>query len=120
MHLQPSEIVGVRSERVILDKLSEGVNERGLRLTGYLFLRVLFIVKGRLETTWTVLSKFLYANDLNLAEKLIPSSFKISPDQSEELTNGAISYLKRIFDLLDSDGECTTLISVLIYVASHN
>lgn len=77
--LQPSEIVGVK--RVVQEKLSEGVNERGLTLTGFLFLHALFIEKGRLETTWTVLRKFGYNNDIRLADELIPSLPKRTPDQ---------------------------------------
>ena len=77
--LQPSEIIGVK--RVVAEKLPEGVNERGLTLTGFLFLHALFIEKGRLETTWTVLRKFGYNNDIKLADELLPSSFKRAPDQ---------------------------------------
>ncbi|KAJ7973369.1 Mitochondrial Rho GTPase [Quillaja saponaria] len=101
--LQPSEIVGVK--RVVQEKLPEGVNDRGLTLTGFLFLHALFIEKGRLETTWTVLRKFGYNNDIKLADHLIPSSFKRAPDQSVELTNEAIEFLKGIFDTFDSDGD---------------
>ncbi|XP_007030854.2 PREDICTED: mitochondrial Rho GTPase 1 [Theobroma cacao] len=100
--LQPSEIVGVK--RVVQDKLVEGVNERGLTLTGFLFLHALFIEKGRLETTWTVLRKFGYNNDIKLSDDLIPhSSFKRAPDQSVELTNEAIEFLKGVYELFDSD-----------------
>ncbi|GAV63169.1 EF_assoc_1 domain-containing protein/EF_assoc_2 domain-containing protein/Miro domain-containing protein [Cephalotus follicularis] len=101
--LQPSEIVGVK--RVVQDKLEEGVNERGLTLTGFLFLHALFIEKGRLETTWTVLRKFGYNNEIKLADELIPSSFKRFPDQSVELTNEAIEFLKGIYELFDSDSD---------------
>ncbi|PON76390.1 Parvalbumin [Parasponia andersonii] len=101
--LQPSEIVGVK--RVVQEKLPEGVNERGLTLTGFLFLHALFIEKGRLETTWTVLRKFGYNNDIKLADDLISSPSKRTPDQSVELTNEAIEFLKGIFDLFDSDGD---------------
>ncbi|KAK8564861.1 hypothetical protein V6N13_020000 [Hibiscus sabdariffa] len=100
--LQPSEIVGVK--RVVQDKLIEGVNERGLTLTGFLFLHALFIEKGRLETTWTVLRKFGYNNDIKLSDDLIPySSFKRAPDQCVELTNEAIEFLKGVYELFDSD-----------------
>ncbi|CAN4108729.1 unnamed protein product [Withania somnifera] len=68
--LQPSEIVGVK--RVVQEKLQEGVNERGLTLTGFLFLHALFIEKGRLETTWTVLRKFGYNNEIRLSEDQLP------------------------------------------------
>jgi Ras family protein T1 len=98
--LQPSEIIGVK--KVVQDKLSEGVNERGLTLTGFLFLHALFIEKGRLETTWTVLRKFGYNDEIKLADDLIPP-FKHAPDQSVELTNEAIEFLKTTFDAYDAD-----------------
>lgn len=102
--LQPSEIVGVK--RVVQEKLREGVSERGLTLAGFLFLHALFIEKGRLETTWTVLRKFGYNNDIKLADELIPySAFKRAPDQSVELTNEAIDFLKGIFELFDADDD---------------
>ncbi|CAN1232749.1 Mitochondrial Rho GTPase 1, partial [Linum perenne] len=104
--LQPSEIVGVK--RVVEEKLpgggatDRGVNERGLTLTGFLFLHALFIEKGRLETTWTVLRKFGYNNDIKLDNDLIPS-FKRAPDQSAELSNEAVDFLRGIYELFDSD-----------------
>ncbi|XP_058083683.1 mitochondrial Rho GTPase 1-like isoform X3 [Magnolia sinica] len=101
--LQPSEIVGVK--KVVQDKLPEGVNDHGLTLTGFLFLHALFIEKGRLETTWTVLRKFGYDNDMKLREDLIPVAFKRAPDQSVELTNEAMEFLKGIFFMFDIDGD---------------
>ncbi|XP_042517716.1 mitochondrial Rho GTPase 1-like [Macadamia integrifolia] len=101
--LQPSEIVGVK--RVVQEKLPDGVNSHGLTLTGFLFLHALFIEKGRLETTWTVLRKFGYDNDLKLRDDLLPVPIKQCPDQSVELTNEAVEFLSRIFDLFDLDGD---------------
>ncbi|XP_060219130.1 mitochondrial Rho GTPase 1-like [Lycium barbarum] len=101
--LQPSEIVGVK--RVVQDKLQEGVNERGLTLTGFLFLHALFIEKGRLETTWTVLRKFGYNNEIRLSEDQLPPPIKRHPDQSVELTNDALDFLRRIFFTFDIDGD---------------
>ncbi|KAK2403068.1 mitochondrial Rho GTPase [Trifolium repens] len=98
--LQPSEIIGVL--KVVQDKLSEGVNERGLTLTGFIFLHALFIEKGHLETTWTVLRKFGYNHEIKLADDLIPP-FKHAPDQSVELTNEAIEFLKTTFDAYYAD-----------------
>ncbi|WCJ43161.1 Mitochondrial Rho GTPase 1 [Euphorbia peplus] len=104
--LQPSEIVGVK--RVVEEKLpgggatDRGVNDNGLTLTGFLFLHALFIEKGRLETTWTVLRKFGYNDDIKLADELIPT-VKRAPDQSVELTNEAIEFLRGIYELFDSD-----------------
>ncbi|XP_052187372.1 mitochondrial Rho GTPase 1-like isoform X2 [Diospyros lotus] len=101
--LQPSEIVGVK--RVVQEKLPEGVNDRGLTLTGFLFLHALFIEKGRLETTWTVLRKFGYNNDIRLSDSQLPPSIKLAPDQSVELSSEALEFLKGIFLLFDIDGD---------------
>jgi Ras family protein T1 len=38
--------------------MPKGVDEGGLTLEGFLFLQVLFIERGRLESTWAVLRKF--------------------------------------------------------------
>nr|AUS89406.1 MIRO GTPase 2-like protein [Sesuvium portulacastrum] len=101
--LQPSEIVGVK--RVVQEKLPEGVIERGLTLRGFLFLHALFIEKGRLETTWTVLRKFGYNNDIRLDDDFLPPSFKRAPDQSVELTNDAVECLKVIFSMYDTNND---------------
>ena len=43
----------------------------GLTLPGFLFLHALFIERGRLETTWAVLRKFGYDNDLLLSAEVL-------------------------------------------------
>lgn len=68
-------------KRVVQEKIPEGVNDRGLTLTGFLFLHALFIERGRLETTWSVLRKFGYDNDLKLKDELLPTTFKLASDQ---------------------------------------
>ncbi|WZZ12180.1 hypothetical protein YC2023_105269 [Brassica napus] len=86
--LQPNEIEGIK--RVVQERLPEGVNEIGLTVAGFLFLHALFIEKGRIETTWTVLRKFGYNNDVRLAnEWLPPSLFKRAPDQEAPYEDAA-------------------------------
>ncbi|VFQ69088.1 unnamed protein product [Cuscuta campestris] len=99
--LQPSEIMGVK--KVVQDQMPEGVNSRGLTLTGFLFLHALFIEKGRLETTWTVLRKYGYNNDIRLNEDQLPPPIKRHPDQSVELTDEAAEFLKNVFVTFDDD-----------------
>jgi Ras family protein T1 len=78
--LQPSEVVGVK--KLVSEKTAEGVNESGLTLTGFLFLHALFIERGHLETTWTVLRKFGYDDEIKLHDELLLSPpFKRMPDQ---------------------------------------
>lgn len=60
-------------KEVVRENEPDGVNENGLTEIGFLFLHTLFIQRGRLETTWTVLRKFGYGDDLSLREDfLIP------------------------------------------------
>ncbi|AQK62145.1 Mitochondrial Rho GTPase [Zea mays] len=101
--LQPTEISGVK--RVVQEKMPEGVNETGLTLTGFLFLHALFIEKGRLETTWTVLRKFGYDNDIKLRDDLIAVPIKRAPDQTLELTSEVVDFLRGIFNMFDIDND---------------
>ncbi|EFJ25633.1 MIRO family protein [Selaginella moellendorffii] len=102
--LQPPEIVGVK--KVVSEKMPEGVSENGLTLTGFLFLHALFIERGRLETTWTVLRKYGYDDELKLREDLLQNpSFKRAPDQSVELTERCLDFLKGVFAAFDMDGD---------------
>lgn len=52
-----------------------GVRDNGLTETGFLYLHVTFIQRGRLETTWTVLRKFGYAEDLRLTEAFLAPKY---------------------------------------------
>ena len=90
-------------KRVVQEKLPEGVNDRGLTLTGFLFLHALFIEKGRLETTWTVLRKFGYNNDIRLSDDQLPPPIKQAPDQVTPRVN---------LDL------CTSLLELIILLLS--
>nr|XP_043610959.1 mitochondrial Rho GTPase 1-like isoform X2 [Erigeron canadensis] len=99
--LQPAEIVGVK--RVVQEKVPEGVNERGLTIAGFLFLHGLFIEKSRVETTWTVLRKFGYNDDIELRTENLPVPSKKTPDQSVELTSEAVDFLMGIFFSFDSN-----------------
>ncbi|KAL7226642.1 hypothetical protein ACSBR1_021688 [Camellia fascicularis] len=90
-------------QRVVQEKLPEGVNEFGLTLTGFLFLHALFIEKGRLETTWTVLRKFGYDDDIKLRGDQLSIPSKKAPDQSVEFTSEAVEFLKGVFSLFDMD-----------------
>ncbi|XP_044486643.1 mitochondrial Rho GTPase 2-like [Mangifera indica] len=101
--LQPAEIVGVK--RVVQEKQLDGVNDLGLTLNGFLFLHSLFIEKGRLETTWAVLRKFGYGNDLELRDEFVPVPTKLAPDQSVELAIEALEFLRGIFGLYDIDND---------------
>lgn len=62
------ELVSQHSNQTV-SKVSNGT----LALTelGFILLHTIFIQRGRLETTWTVLRKFGYAQDLRLKEEFL-------------------------------------------------
>ncbi|KAG6438262.1 hypothetical protein SASPL_103199 [Salvia splendens] len=62
--------------RVLLYNL---LKELGLTSTGFLFLHTLFIEKGKIDTTWTLLKKFRYNDVLKLGDDYLP--FPKSPDK---------------------------------------
>ncbi|KAL8236270.1 hypothetical protein R6Q59_017351 [Mikania micrantha] len=99
--LNPNETEDVK--RVVRDNLPKGINHLGLTLDGFLYLHSLFIAKGRLETTWTVLREFGYNDDLELLKEKLPVPSAKAPDQSVELTTEALDFLKGIFSLFDSN-----------------
>lgn len=103
--LQPTEIEGVK--KVVSEKMADGVSNNGLTLTGFFFLHALFIERGRLETTWTVLRKFGYDDEIKLRDDLVANpAFKRASDQSIELTEKALDFLKGVFSAFDLDGDC--------------
>lgn len=67
--LQLQELEGIRE--MVRDHAEGGVRDGGLTEAGFLYLHTIFIQRGRLETTWTVLRKFGYAEDLRLKEEYL-------------------------------------------------
>ncbi|KAE8705848.1 Mitochondrial Rho GTPase 2 [Hibiscus syriacus] len=68
-------------QRVVQERIKGGVSDLGLTLEGFLFIHALFIEKGHLETTWAVLRKFGYNDELKLRDDILPVPTKHSPDQ---------------------------------------
>jgi Ras family protein T1 len=67
--LQLQELEGIKE---MVQQHADGtVRDGGLTEAGFLYLHTLFIQRGRLETTWTVLRKFGYAEDLRLTEAFL-------------------------------------------------
>ncbi|NWI90669.1 MIRO1 GTPase, partial [Pitta sordida] len=77
-----------------------------LWVLGFLFLHTLFIQRGRHETTWTVLRRFGYDDDLELTPEYLFPPLKIPPDCTTELNHHAYLFLQSIFDKHDLDRDC--------------
>ncbi|KIM28732.1 hypothetical protein M408DRAFT_329191 [Serendipita vermifera MAFF 305830] len=75
----------------------------GLTELGFLYLHTIFIQRGRLETTWTVLRKFGYAEDLRLTEDFLAPKFDVPHGCSVELSQKGYEFLTGLFVGFDKD-----------------
>uniref|UniRef100_A0A3B4A3D5 Mitochondrial Rho GTPase n=1 Tax=Periophthalmus magnuspinnatus TaxID=409849 RepID=A0A3B4A3D5_9GOBI len=102
--LDPQALDDVKN--VVKKNLSDGVRDNGLTLKGFLFLHTLFIQRGRHETTWTVLRRFGYDDDLELNQDYLFPLLKVPPDCTTELNHNAYLFLQSVFDKHDKDRDC--------------
>lgn len=79
------------------------LRDGGLTLSGFLYLHTLFIQRGRLETTWTVLRTFGYGSDLTLEDSFVKPAFHVPPDCSVELSPHGYQFLTDVFEVHDKD-----------------
>lgn len=84
-----------------------GVDANGcLTLEGFLYLHLLFIQRGRHETTWAVLRKFGYDDTLELCDEyLYPESIvqPQPPDIVPQLSENGKLFLTAVFEKFDMD-----------------
>lgn len=81
-----------------------GVRDHGLTEAGFLFLHKLFIQRGRLETTWTVLRKFGYDDDLALREDFLHPKMNVpSADHTVEISPIGYQFFTELFAKYDKD-----------------
>lgn len=103
--LHEEELLGVK--QVVRDGCPNGSGLNALNhltVDGFVFLHHLFIQKGRLETTWTVLRKFGYevslSGSLELDKELLAAAVPVKPEQGVELSADAKDFLSKFFDHL--------------------
>ncbi|KDD71963.1 hypothetical protein H632_c4089p0, partial [Helicosporidium sp. ATCC 50920] len=102
--LQPEELAGVK--QVVSERVPRGVSASGgLTLDGFLFLHALFIERSRLETTWAVLRRFGYGDDVRLREDVLGARgpWQHAPDQVAELTRAGRAFFEAAFERADAD-----------------
>uniref|UniRef100_A0A673BXQ2 Mitochondrial Rho GTPase n=1 Tax=Sphaeramia orbicularis TaxID=375764 RepID=A0A673BXQ2_9TELE len=88
---------------VVWKNTSDGVQDNGLTLNGFLFLNTLFIQRGRHETTWTILRKFGYDDNLELVDDYLYPELRVPVGCSTELNHLGHQFLQRLFDKYDED-----------------
>lgn len=102
VHLQPAELEGVKKV-VKENRPNDGLNEdESLTAEGFIYLHTLFVQKGRLETTWIVLRRFGYDDDMRLKVE-VKDLPKVGEGQSVELSDKGKEFLSEIFKSADKD-----------------
>ncbi|CAH1794756.1 unnamed protein product [Owenia fusiformis] len=101
--LQPQALDDVKA--VVRKNTAEGIRNDSLTLKGFLFLHTLFIQRGRHETTWTVLRRFGYSDDLTLSKEYLHPPLKVGTGRSCELTAQGVQYLTQLFHKYDLDND---------------
>ncbi|KAJ7386250.1 Mitochondrial Rho GTPase 2 [Desmophyllum pertusum] len=90
-------------KNVVRKNVECGLRDGGLTLQGFLFLHTLFIQRGRHETTWTVLRKFGYGDDLKLRDEYLCPAIDMGTDQTVELSDAGYQFLIDLFHRHDKD-----------------
>ncbi|KAM6897856.1 mitochondrial Rho GTPase 2 [Xenentodon cancila] len=102
--LAPQALEDVKT--VVWKNTSDGVQDNGLTLNGFLFLNTLFIQRGRHETTWTILRKFGYDDNLELTDDYLYPELRVPVGCTTELNHFGHQFLQRLFDKYDEDKDC--------------
>lgn len=92
-------------KKIVQQNTINGILNKGLTLQGFIYLHTLFAQRGRHETTWTVLRRFGYDDDLELNEAFVDSRLKIPSGCTTELSQSAYLFLRRIFNKHDQDND---------------
>lgn len=95
------ELEGIKE--LVQDAELAGVENSGLTRAGFLYLHKLFIQRGRLETTWTVLRKFGYDDDLALREDFLHPHMPVPVDCTVELSPIGYQFFAELFAKFDKD-----------------
>ncbi|KAJ2451434.1 ERMES complex Ca(2+)-binding regulatory GTPase gem1 [Coemansia sp. RSA 2336] len=101
--LQQRELEGVKD--IIKASLPDGITNGSLNVDGFLYLHLLFIQRGRVETTWMVLRCFGYGDDLSLREDYLYPECDVPVDCCVELSPAGYAFLTEIFKRYDADGD---------------
>ncbi|XP_039631386.1 mitochondrial Rho GTPase 2 isoform X3 [Polypterus senegalus] len=99
--LAPQALEDVKN--VVWKNTSDGVQDNGLTLNGFLFLNTLFIQRGRHETTWTILRKFGYDDSLELTDDYLYPQLRVPLGSSTELNHNGYRFLQKLFEKYDVD-----------------
>ncbi|XP_014212951.1 mitochondrial Rho GTPase [Copidosoma floridanum] len=103
--LQPQVLEDVKA--VLSKNIEDGIHNGFVTIKGFMFLQCLFIQRGRNETTWAVLRKFGYDNDLQMSKDYINPFIKVPAGCTTELSHKGQEFLTQLFNFHDRDKDGT-------------
>uniref|UniRef100_A0A665VB67 Mitochondrial Rho GTPase n=1 Tax=Echeneis naucrates TaxID=173247 RepID=A0A665VB67_ECHNA len=118
--LAPQALEDVKT--VVWKNTSDGVQDNGLTLNGFLFLNTLFIQRGRHETTWTILRKFGYDDNLELTDDYLYPELRVPIGCTTEINHLGHQFLQQLFNKYDEDKDSalsSTELRNLFYVCPY-
>ena len=101
--LQPQVLDEVKA--VLMKNIPDGIRDDAVTMSGFLFLHCLFIQRGRNETTWAVLRRFGYNENLEMSKEFLCPYVKIPPGSSTELSHRGQQFLISLFERSDRDND---------------
>lgn len=100
--LRPEAMEDVKS--VLRKNISGGVSPNNcITLTGFLFLHCLFMQRGRSHTTWTVLRKFGYNENLHISKAYLFPPLNVPSGCTTELNHKGQQFFIALFERFDKD-----------------
>ncbi|KAA3682392.1 mitochondrial Rho GTPase 1 [Paragonimus westermani] len=90
-------------KQLIRQSCPGGVTLNGITQKGFLFLHLIFVQKGRHETTWTVLRQFGYDNQIRLSNDFLYPRFSVPSGCSTEISALGSQFLQMLFRKYDLD-----------------
>lgn len=99
--LQPQVLEDVKA--VLSKNIQDGICCGCVTMKGFMYLQCLFIQRGRNETTWAVLRKFGYDNELQMSKEYIYPPLKIPVGCTTELSHKGQEFLTLLFMQHDRD-----------------
>ncbi|CAG2065301.1 unnamed protein product, partial [Timema podura] len=106
--LQPQVLEDVKA--VLKKNLTDGIADECITLKGecvwlhgFLFLHCLFIQRGRNETTWAVLRKFGYNDNLQITKEYLHPSIRVPAGCTTELSLKGQHFVSTLFERYDKD-----------------
>ncbi|CAB1337877.1 unnamed protein product [Coregonus sp. 'balchen'] len=121
--LAPQALEDVKT--VVWKNTSDGVQDNGITLNGFLFLNTLFIQRGRHETTWTILRKFGYDDSLELMDDYLYPQYRLfdkyDEDKDSALSPTEIKTLFSVFPYMPWGADVYTAVSTTDegYISNH-